>query len=626
MGIIKKQFFAAIFGLFLLAGMVACAQTNLPPIHKINGKKYYLHIVEAGQTLYGISRTYEVTIDELLAENPVVKDDGLKVNQTLLVPVTKDNRKELESVSESTDRNYLEYTVKPQETLYSIARNYNTSLEALLEANPELGTNSLKSGQSIKIPYQDIEVRSEAVVASAKHDTLKGHVVQAGETLYALSVKYGVTQQQLLDANEGLPFGLKVGMMLRIPNTYVAPPVEETFPIDIDSDFDSLFKPRKPANYQHITIAMMLPLNAVDPANENPVSFQVASSNRIPLSFFRGFQFAVDSLVEMTDSLSVDVRLYDLPRDSASARAILNKPEFREVDVVVGPFFTDQFQYVSDVLAPKGVPVICPIPKPSRILFKRKNAIKMVPSETMQLQSLAEFLAVNYKDSNVIVVNTKRKEDEENIAFFKTRFAKAKNIPDTAIDEQLKQITLWDINYETLTMRMRDSGSYVFVVPSKSSVFVNQFISQLYNVKFRNKEKYHITVIGIEDWLKMEDNLDINHLQALNVTLVLSNYLDHNNYRIKKFFGDYYKKHGFEPNEYTVQGFDVAAYLINALNYQGKEWFTNPEAYTYQGLLTDYSFKRIMNNSGIEATGVRLYRYKNFKMQEVGRWPSQKIK
>lgn len=623
MGIIRN--ITLLIALFVLSANVLLAQEDAPKVHKINGKKFYLHVVEPGNTLYGISKKYELTVDEIIDANPVVKNEGLKVNQTLLIPVTRDNKKEISVVEEKQDQEYIIYKVGEKETLYAISKKYDTPLDSILAANPEVKKEGLKAGTDIKIPYSSINVKNELNVEEAKHDTLKGYVVKKGETLYSLSRKFETTQKALEDANNGLPIGLKEGMVLRLPGTYVAPPIDETFP-EMELITGSNPQPIFPKSFHQISIALMLPLSAIEPDSVNPINFSIGSRERVSLSFLRGFQFAVDSLVEKTDSLCLDVQVFDLPRDTNAAASLINDPKFADVDIVVGPFFTDQFQFVSDRLSQRGIPVICPIAKPSRILFKRPNAIKTVPSESMQLQSLAEFLASEYADSNVVVVNTGRVQDKDNIAFLKTRLAKAKNLPDSALIEGIKEMRLWEINYETLTMRMRDSGSYVFVVPSKDNVFITQFISEMYNVKFTDKEKYHITIIGLEDWLKIEDNLDINHLQSLNVTLVLPSYLDHSNYRVHNFFGDYYRKKGFEPNEFTLQGFDLAAYLINELAYNGESWFVSPESSMYQGLLSDYSFKRVMDRSGVEATGIKLYEYDSFKMKEVGRWPLQKSK
>ena len=52
----------------------------------IGGKEYYLHHVKSGQTLYGLSRAYNVTIEEIEMFNPEVKD-GLKVGHVLGIPV-----------------------------------------------------------------------------------------------------------------------------------------------------------------------------------------------------------------------------------------------------------------------------------------------------------------------------------------------------------------------------------------------------------------------------------------------------------------------------------------------------------------------------------------------------------
>jgi LysM repeat protein len=611
--------------IFVLSANVLFAQEDAPKVHKINGKKFYLHVVEPGNTLYGISKKYELTVNEIKTANPVVAAEGLKVNQTLLIPVTKENKKEISVVEEKKDQKYIIYKVGTKETLYAISKKYDTPLDSILAANPEVEKEGLKAGTEIKIPYSSINVKNESNVEEASHDTLQGHVVKKGETLYALSKKFKTTQKALEDANNGFPFGLKEGMVLRLPGTYVAPPIEDTFP-EFDLSNDTLPKPKVPTSFHQISIALMLPLSAIEPDSINPVNFSIGSRERVSLSFLRGFQFAVDSLVEKTDSLCLDVRIFDLPRDTNAAAAVINDPKFEAVDIVVGPFFTDQFQFVSDKLSARGIPIICPIAKPSRILFNRHNAIKTVPSESMQLQSLAEFLASEYADSNVVVVNGGKLRDTDNVNFLKTRLAKAKNLPDSALATGVQEMRLWEINYETITMRMRDSGSYVFVVPSKDNVFITQFISEMYNVKFTDREKYHITIIGMEDWLKIEDNLDINHLQTLNVTLVVPSRLDHNNYRVHNFFGDYYRKKGYEPNEFTLQGFDLAGYLINALEFDGREWFTAPENSMYQGLLKDYSFKRVMEKSGVEATGIKLYEYDNFKMKEVGKWPLQKSK
>ncbi|MBT3964872.1 MAG: LysM peptidoglycan-binding domain-containing protein, partial [Flavobacteriales bacterium] len=118
MGVINPRILA--FLVFVLTSFVMMSQDK-PAVHKINGKKYYLHVVEKGNTIYGIHKLYNVTVDQLMSENPVVKKEGLRVNQTLLIPVTTQNKKEL-GAAVQISAEYVTHQVQAKETLYSISK------------------------------------------------------------------------------------------------------------------------------------------------------------------------------------------------------------------------------------------------------------------------------------------------------------------------------------------------------------------------------------------------------------------------------------------------------------------------------------------------------------------------
>lgn len=82
------------------------------------------------------------------------------------------------------------HKVKQGQTLYALARRYGTSVKKIRGANPALD-QVLKVGQIVKVPYDQSIVRLNA----------KTHTVSAGETLYAISRKYGLTVEQLKKLN-----------------------------------------------------------------------------------------------------------------------------------------------------------------------------------------------------------------------------------------------------------------------------------------------------------------------------------------------------------------------------------------------------------------------------------------
>ena len=142
------------------------------------------HEVLAKETLYGITKQYKVSLEDLYKSNPNLEKEGLKTGQILKLPQTalvdfpenkiaektievpktnlsqKKNLKE-EPVVEIKNNNKIElptntiqHEVLPKESLYSIAKLYKITLSDLQKANPELGGKSLKVGQKINVPGQ----------------------------------------------------------------------------------------------------------------------------------------------------------------------------------------------------------------------------------------------------------------------------------------------------------------------------------------------------------------------------------------------------------------------------------------------------------------------------------------
>ena len=629
MGVIFKHI--ALIAIALSLQILSFAQ-DLPEVHKINGERYYLHVVTQGNTLYAISKTYSVAIEDIETHNPVIKTEGLKVNQTLLIPVTKENKAELAPITEQT-ASYIAHKVQPKETLYAISKQYNTSLSALLKANPEVETQGLKEGMLLQVPIAKVSVDQPQHVAPAKPDTLAGHIVGKGETLYSLSKSYNQSIEAITAANDGLPFGLKEGMAIRIPGSHSQSKAEgktieaeQPTPVVSNATIGSKqekFSIDKPSS---LRLALVLPFNPTFPDSGAVDDFKITEIQRIALNFYRGVKYAVDSFAQAHPNLSITLNVINGGIDTNNTRKILKSGTLSQAEVIVGPFYTDQFELVADHFRAKGIPVICPVPKPSKILFQRSNAIKTIPSETMQWEAIANFLAHSYRDSNLIVVNSNKFQDQDNITFFKSRLGKALAVPDTFLNDAIREIKLWDINRETLGIRIKDSGAYVLVVPSTDKVFVTKLLSGLYDFQVSSKGKFKFRVIGPEEWLKYEQDLEVSYLHQLNVTIPIENYLNFNDYRITHFFKGYKEQFKFEPNKYTLMGYDIADYILNQALHNKSAWLIKPEKFQHQGLLTDFHFIRVMENSGLENQSVTLYEYEQYRLKRFAKWPIQETK
>lgn len=149
MGIVLK-YFAATFVFFAVFSS-SNLQSQTITISKDSlideGRIFLKHQVAPKQTLYSISKLYEVAQDTIIAFNPEL-DMGLKAGQTILIPKGFE-KKYGNKPKLSPDT----YTVQDKETLYSISKRFNTSVEELEKLNPDV-SKGLKKGTILKLPVQ----------------------------------------------------------------------------------------------------------------------------------------------------------------------------------------------------------------------------------------------------------------------------------------------------------------------------------------------------------------------------------------------------------------------------------------------------------------------------------------
>ena len=116
--------------------------TPLNTISENTDTTQHTHTVQPKETLYSISKKYNIHIDTLIAHNPQLKN-GLKAGTTInLNTPTNNNTK--------TTQHTITHTVQPKETLYSISKKYNIAIHDLINQNPQI-KDGLKAGTNITI-------------------------------------------------------------------------------------------------------------------------------------------------------------------------------------------------------------------------------------------------------------------------------------------------------------------------------------------------------------------------------------------------------------------------------------------------------------------------------------------
>lgn len=171
------------------------------------------YIVQKGDTLYGIAKKYNTSVQAIKNDNNL-QNDRLYIGQSLKINTS--GKEPLECIV---------YTVKKGDTLYSIAKKYNTTVDEIKSYN-NLKNNFLDIGDRIIIPCN--------VENDYKPGGYVSYTVQRGDSLYSIANKFGTTVDKIIKDNDLKTNVLQVGQVLIVDDIKGVSSVKECYGNNID--------------------------------------------------------------------------------------------------------------------------------------------------------------------------------------------------------------------------------------------------------------------------------------------------------------------------------------------------------------------------------------------------------
>ncbi len=520
-------------------------------ISKPQAVSFIDHKVQRQETIYRLSKQYNVSEDDIKRYNNQLYSKDLQIGETIRIPVfaipdanagAQPSRPIPATQPRSISQipNTREHIILPKETKFGIARKYGMTVDELEKLNPTVDV--LQPGIMLRV---NTDVLDEPVIIL--NDDYQFYEVQPQETIYGLIQRFQIDQDSLIALNPALKDGLKWGMVLKVP-TKDARGLElenidyvELEPLEMKSDLAGKIK-----DFSTKNLVLMLPFNASKIVNDSVSNArQVLMDDRvmrISVDFYSGVLMALETAKEM--GISTNLRVFDTQEKANTVRSIINSNNFSNVHAVIGPLYQATSEEAASSLVNAGVPVISPIT--NRELRGISNLYQASTSDELLTEAMINYLKENSQGKNVIIV-----ADNKNSAI-RSKLMSA--LPSARL------VTPGGTNFSEGSISpslMGDRENWV-ILETDNVALLGSATSALNRLARGNR----IRLFTTNKNSSFDHDVIVNeHLGRLNFSFP-SEYREFNESGIDTFIDNYKSKYGVMPDKYTVRGYDITLDIL----------------------------------------------------------------
>lgn len=515
------------------------------------------HVIKKGETVYSIARQYGIPVERIYEANPGSRN-GIKAGESLRINQSDPD------IKNGGEMYY--YTVKNGDTLYKIARQFNTSIEDILTLNPGVSENNFRAGSTIKITpgSQASKTRTEIV----KEERLNGfdtYKVGKNDDWNSIAQKTGADADDIRQANPD------VGK-LRKNATITIPKVEQ---VNVEREYIEE-DPREKT--QEGIRELYEEVNNVDKSADNRMRVALLIDNpssQKDLEFTRGMLVALDEMKGNGTKVELDVLRGPFRSDVDSLVSRL-----AEANLIISTAEKDFSKELADFAQDRRIELVNTFDVKNELFNENPSMVQMLPPSSYFNEAVASYLKATYPNSILITVGTADASD--NIAellreHFKTR----------------KHLSIDGVQ----TFEFKPDESYLVYVYPQRQADVSRALSHLSEARERTYAE--MAVVGRPSWVTLVDNLG-DRFSDLEVMVPSRLYFDETDGSSRAFTRHYEQMFGHELVKsfpvYAAAGYDVANYFIPSLIANGGDF--NAGMKRSASVQQDMNLERISNWGG----------------------------
>lgn len=585
-------------------------------------QNYRSHQVKQGETVYSISKKYGVSEASIYTLNPDARN-GINSSSVLIIPSG--------GISDagSIQVKFKKHRVKRKETLFSIAQNYNITVDDIKKYNKHLYSKGLKKGEKLQIPIIPKSQSTTEVTPHTETGETKVHIILAKETKYGIARKYGITIAELETLNPNVPTNFPIGTVLKVPNTSVTASAtieesafdfyevqpkegfyrlkiklgltqeeivtlnpyamdglkdgmilkipkenattlsESTIRVDLENYIDDRSKKR---------VAVLLPFQLRNSTDSISGKIEFIKNNRtarIALDFYSGVLMAAEFAKDK--GLSIELDIYDTEGNINKTNSILTRNDFSTVDAVIGPLLSKNVEKTAAILKRDNIPVFSPLS--NRTIKLTSNLFQTLPSSELLETAMIDYLKENAGTRNVLLISDHTKSNQKE--------AILAAIPNARTLVPREKGFLYIVDIENKIEKGRENW---VILESEDPVIISNVVALLNGMP----EEYIIRLFTTDK----NDNYDYDdisnlHLANLNFTFPsISKSYDHNE-KIA-FLVSYKNKYGVLPNRFAVRGFDLTYDVLLRLAARGNVYDASNDDFETEYIENKFRYRKKM--------------------------------
>lgn len=486
------------------------------------------------------------------------------------------------------------HIVLEKQTLFSIAKAYDVSVEDIYQYNPGLRETGLKKNAIILIPAkeesvaekltakaEEIEtVRQEKEAAKEERATIKEekkkqekkakkqriHVRKWYEDLDVIAERYGITAEDIIKANglKGRKLENRQKLIIPEPGSMTASK-EEAATADTEKR-DSVSKDMTAAADSADIIVQapaverrFMPKDEIKATLILPMKNSSGNISRNNMDFYSGFLLGVRDMAQK--GINVELNVYD----SSDSTHPIAAEDISDTDMVIGPVSFGDIGRLIEQDSASGT-IISPLdPKAERLASTYPNLIQAPTPVSVQLRDLINWIEEETTAADTVLLITEKGAKQNESVREMIRLMELSSTPHITFAYSILEGR--DV-IEPLTALMTKTGTNRILVASESEAFVNDVVRNL-NILIHNKLN---VVLYAPSKIRGFETIEVENLHHTSLHVSLAYYIDYDSPEVQKFLLEYRALYNTEPSQYAFQGYDVAVCFIDMCSRYGTDW------------------------------------------------------